>query len=79
MRDVPVIALTADAMSGDRERLLALGLNGYVAKPIDQNELLTAIGQVLGAPVIGFAAAPAKAASTDDLGDVLADLDKMVG
>jgi signal transduction histidine kinase/ActR/RegA family two-component response regulator len=48
-RDVPVIALTADAMQGDRERLVRLGMNGYIAKPIDQREAITEIVRVLGA------------------------------
>jgi CheY-like chemotaxis protein len=34
-RDVPVVAVTAFAMKGDRERLLGEGFDGYVAKPID--------------------------------------------
>ena len=34
-----MIALTADAMSGDRERYLSLGMTDYVSKPLDQREL----------------------------------------
>ncbi len=47
-KDVPVIALTADAMSGDKERYLAMGMNGYLSKPLAERELVSEILRVLG-------------------------------
>ena len=41
--NLPVIAVTADAMSGDRENLIARGMDSYVAKPIDKKELIAEI------------------------------------
>jgi signal transduction histidine kinase/ActR/RegA family two-component response regulator len=44
--DIPVIALTADAMGGDRERYLAMGMNGYLSKPLAERDLLSEIARV---------------------------------
>ncbi|QUQ62892.1 HAMP domain-containing protein [Kutzneria sp. CA-103260] len=45
---LPIIAVTAKAMQGDREKSLASGANAYVTKPVDADELLDTMHRVLG-------------------------------
>jgi CheY-like chemotaxis protein len=43
--DLPIIAMTAHAMTGVREKCIAAGMNDYVAKPIDEKQLLMVLGK----------------------------------
>ena len=47
LSNIPVIAMTAQAMKGDREKILEAGCNDYIAKPIDPEGLLTKISEWL--------------------------------
>ena len=44
---LPIIAMTSYAMSGDREKLMAAGCNGYIEKPIDPMKVMDEIRQVI--------------------------------
>jgi PAS domain S-box-containing protein len=48
MSSMPVIALTAHAMKGDREKILKAGCDEYVSKPLDKEDLLLKINKYLG-------------------------------
>jgi PAS domain S-box-containing protein len=59
---VPIVAMTAYAMSGDRDRCLEAGMDDYVAKPMTFTQLAEALGRWLG----GEAPQPTEVAEADD-------------
>jgi DNA-binding response OmpR family regulator len=51
-RELPVVAMTANAMVGDREKALAAGMNDHVAKPINVDELFATLARWIRRPAL---------------------------
>ncbi len=66
---VPIVAMTAHALRGDREKCLAAGMDAYVPKPIRRQELFDAIVRVTGRKVVATDPGDAPASSESNLVD----------
>ncbi len=79
-KHVPIIALTAHAMKGDRERCLEGGMDAYVAKPVQKQELLHIIYQYSTPPVsVGLRAAGTSAMADSSILDIGRGLERSGG
>jgi signal transduction histidine kinase/DNA-binding response OmpR family regulator len=55
----PIIALTANALKGDRERFLDAGMDEYTTKPLVRNSIISLLKQFIGHKIVTYASAPA--------------------
>ena len=51
-KNLPIIALTAKAMQGDREKCIKAGANDYISKPVNIENLLSILNKYLSAEVV---------------------------
>jgi two-component system sensor histidine kinase/response regulator len=52
-KHLPIVAMTAHAMTGDKERCLEAGMNGYISKPVHPSHLLATVDEFLAKRAVG--------------------------
>jgi HPt (histidine-containing phosphotransfer) domain-containing protein len=76
---IPIVAMTAHAMKGDRERCLAAGMDGYVSKPLQARQLFEVIAGLVPTAADAGTDTPDQTAPTKSVFDRDAALDRVEG
>jgi PAS domain S-box-containing protein len=71
--DLPIIAVTADALSSERERAYGAGMNAFVTKPIDVNQLLRTLSDCIGKRRVAPRVSPPLRGAATEPSDLLPD------
>ncbi len=68
-KELPIVAMTAQAMSGDREKCLDAGMDDYIAKPIEPKELYSVLSKWIGKERHGISFAPEQSKDAPESSD----------
>ena len=75
---IPIVALTARAMAGDREQCLAAGMDAYVSKPVQADELFSTLEAITGSKPTAAASPPMAAPAADQKHAGVVDLSALL-
>ena len=78
-KHLPIVAMTAHAMKGDRERCLDSGMDGYVSKPIQVSSLFEEIARLVGTGDVAQEHSPSSLSATTDAIDMDAAISRVDG
>lgn len=79
LQALPIIAMTADAMAGDREKVMAAGMNDHIAKPLNVEQMFATLARWISPRAVAAVAAPPAPPAAGDALPPLAGIDTAAG